>query len=738
MLRKSLILGSITLLLVMLFALTGCEGPVGPAGSAGNDGKSAEDGKPGPDYIPTGPYPSGPSVRDIDLEVAFTYGNIVVLRTSVETVYGKVPEGKTLYVLGSDTMIAPNRVLTVNGTLDILEPTAVLTASGIQGLTGALAVGEGAVIQGSGVITLPYVFEGASYTAGLHYKSAEIAETVVRYPGSSFDGTTDAPIQLTSANVLKIFQKEAVTSLTVQNVIDLGASAIPSGSHLTLMGKSNTTGTTPSNIIIRDYRTLTLASGGGLELVGLNTELLTGADGTIINNGQITAPLLGQKVYAGNSIFINNGEIQSVTSTPADIMELMKLDGTGKITLNSSLSPSVIFTSSPLLKQNLVIAPSDGGSYTLTLDNVAKPLGGVSPNKTITLEEDAILVLPSTPEGVGAPVINNGIIRTATSSTAVLASLFSETGNKGVIVSTANTLLPIESRFEIPEGIDLSLSDTGSSILASSGGPFDIIVGGNLHLNSGTLSPGKNVTVTGSLILLNNSSLSVTHGDLDISGNLNLGTSGGISVTGGGVLSLPSMGVVGDGGSIIAGSEVRIDGIRDYMIDNQIIVNSSSLSFEKMVENIRVAAAALKTVELDTAYNSLQGVSEFIGWASPQFPNMPERIVTKASVSTPTVIPEEYIGIPAGTNVYSAVGGLYDLGFRVAAATSLSNSYQANQFSLSVVDTPNGRNLYLMDSGLSAGATLVGVQFNAVRFVDSDLIGPPVPPFWVAVRTGRL
>ncbi|MDR2211598.1 MAG: hypothetical protein LBO65_09080 [Spirochaetaceae bacterium] len=109
MFKKSLCLGSVTLVLLVLFALAGCSNPAGssPAGQRG----------------PVIPATAG-QVTDEELVELYVVNNTVRITTgstgSDSTVFGVVPPGKTLEIAGS-VAIEDGLTLDVQGVLHILE-----------------------------------------------------------------------------------------------------------------------------------------------------------------------------------------------------------------------------------------------------------------------------------------------------------------------------------------------------------------------------------------------------------------------------------------------------------------------------------------------------------------------------------------------------------------------------------------------------------------------------------------
>jgi hypothetical protein len=127
MFKKSLLRGSITLALLVLFALSGCSNPAANDGPVGERGALA---------APAGAI-SAPLLKEL-----FTDNNIVLLPEGVTSVAGIVPPGKTLEVAASNVAVTAG--LTVEGKLHILEPGAIST----NGIFLTLAPGSVAQVDG--------------------------------------------------------------------------------------------------------------------------------------------------------------------------------------------------------------------------------------------------------------------------------------------------------------------------------------------------------------------------------------------------------------------------------------------------------------------------------------------------------------------------------------------------------------------------------------------------------------
>jgi hypothetical protein len=739
MLRKSLILGSITLLMVMLFAFTGCEGPVGPAGTPGVKGDNADDGKDGEDYYSSGASWAGPLVRASDLEAAFKYtnGNIVILQTSVDEVYGEVPAGKTLHVLGSNTRVSPGQTLTINGTLDILEKTATLTASGIPDHSGSLKVGRPeAKIQGEGAVILPYVFSG-TYEGGLNYGSPEVQGVADRYPGSAFSIPGETPDFLSSSNIAEIFYRENLDKLTVQDIHGLTTGAIPANKSLVLKGIDNEIG---ANFNLGGFSRLTIEENAILTVKGGATELSTSVDGVITNRGTIRLEEAGAKISAGNTTFINDGVIESPATLNDTVQPLINLEGAGTIKLIPSVAGDIDFESAvPSLRQNLIIAPDEVVVILKLHSSEPLPLGGVDHGKIITLaNEYAKIQLAASSVGIGAAVVNKGEISTATTDPNVLATLFSEMNNKG-LVKGSGILVSLTKPFEIPAGVSLELSGVGTTF-GSSGNGYDVTIGGSLTLTAAVqLSPENNVTVSGALSL--GSGSLTTSGNVTITGTLNTGTGGGdgLVVTGLGILAIPSRGITGTS-LIKAAGRVTVDNVPGYGITSTGVAGGA---VEDAVSNTSKARDALRrtaTLDPSSEYNSSSVAFDAVGRANVAVasPSWAAKVIYRDAATTPVVVSELLVDFPSSVTVLA--NGIDDRGHAVAGSNVAS--WSANDFSVyvkdEVVDMVTKQVLGIRDNTSPTGSAIgVVVEFNSVRFVDSELIGPVVDTFYVGIRALR-
>jgi hypothetical protein len=752
MLRKSLILGSITLLLVMLFALTGCEGPVGPAGPSGVDGLDGNRGNSGKDGLPAGFFLSGPNVTDWELEDYYNRGSTVILETSVATIYGQVPPGKTLVVLGTLTNVPDTKALAIEGTLEIYDG-AILHARGIPGDMGVLTASESAVIKGNGAVVLPYVL-GGTYNAGLHFASEEV-KAVKRYPGSVLQnlrqippGFTppylgENPLLLAPSHLEFIYARELSNDLTVYNLQNLTSSSITANKKLTLAGSSNTLAAGTFNL--SGSSSLIVAPGAVLGVTG-NIATTTSGAATIINEGTINLGPNAAITEGTGHFFTNNGVITFRPSTDTDfrVRNLIGLQGSGRI----ELTPNNDFVLGRVpLWQHLVI----NGSSTITLNgNDPNPFDGVLPGKTITIGKDAGLSLNNSNVQTGAKLINNGTLFTSSSSTTVVEYLWYEMGYRGKI-EASGALTGLIKNFEIPEGIELTLTNANSKLVSTTSTdplytalvPFDVIVKGTLILGNSAiiLTPDGDVTIDGTLKLEDASLRSASSplsrgGSVLINGALDTGT-GSLVIAAGETLTIADSSKISGKAGLISINDrgaLTIDGVKGYTTDGGGVAGED---FVKALADIKTAAGSLKqeiTLDPDASrFNIKQnavpiqvvGTVEIEDGSNPWFISSTDIAVNAYSVA---------VSVPADTEIVATAGlaninqGLFDV---------VEEFRNANSF---VISIDNDNRLAISDAGWiggSQGWTFGVISFNSVQFQNNGLIGPTVDPFLVGVKSKR-
>jgi hypothetical protein len=698
MLKKSLIFGSIVLLIVMLFALAGCEGPVGPAGRNGEI-PTIPDPIPGTPGTPGSTSLALPNVEPRDLLGAFRDGN-VTLTSSVQTVYGVVPAGYELKVMGKNTRVLAGYSLDVqkDATLTIWEE-ASLEADGVG--SGFLTPNVGAIIQqvgtettGKGTLVLPYDLDD-QFEKGFHYKSPEVQNIGNLYVGSTSAGG-DAPLALTPTNIARIFENE--NAIAVQNVAGLEPEAIPQDKKLTLVGNANTITTTSftlgasgAELIVADGAVLTASNG----------TLTTSLGGTITNKGTIVLDSTGI-ILEGTGEVINNGRITTSTATSGDLVSLLALEGTGRI----ESAGAITLTAAPTLNQNLYIV----GLSSVTLVDALAPILDVTPGREITIVTGSSLHLGSTSLGVDAPVNNSGTITTTTISTDVLKTIFGEMKNKGA-VTASGAIVALASELTIPSEVELTLS--GASTFAT----------GN-----------TNLIVNGKLILGTSADL-VPLGDVTINGTLDLGTGGSLTIAAGKALKIESVdSITGTTGTLLPPSAnahfITIGGLEDYGITNA-TTGVTGANFKAAVNAILTARAKMEeTVTASSSYGA--NVAAVIGTVEVE-------VILPVPGSSPFGSGLIHFGADAlatgictvPDNITISDSGTSDEGFE-GTGDFIGG---ANDFTIGV----NSSNQLVIFDGPFTGTTNKWgtISFNNVRFIHSNLLSPITPKFWVGVKSQR-
>jgi hypothetical protein len=315
MLKKSLVFGSIVILLGMLLAFTGCKNPAGPEGPPGDQGTPGTPGTtPGGDdgngngnggdnggdnggnngggetlLVPADAYPLIASVVTADdLAAAFEASTtkLVVLRPSVTTVYGEVPLGAALYVLGTPK-VAPGERLTVLGKLAVWNG-AALRATGESGANAAgyLIGGEKTEINSedgaTGTVLLPHDPTGILKADFIIY--TDLAEDLKgKAIGSVVIAGTNGDITpVTTGDQIKALFDD-FPAFTAYNITDLKVDSIPAGKTLTLAGPDNALDTAAGVTNFPPTGTTLILEGT------LSTDATTGADVIWPSNIQISA-----------------------------------------------------------------------------------------------------------------------------------------------------------------------------------------------------------------------------------------------------------------------------------------------------------------------------------------------------------------------------------------------------------------------------------------------------------------
>jgi hypothetical protein len=522
--RKSLFFGSAVLFLAVLFAFTGCDNPAGPKGEPGQD----VTGDPG-DTGAYGGFRLSLSANDVDLKEAFEQDTLVILLANVESVYGTVPPGGTLRVLGKNTHVEPGKKLELEGNakLEIIEG-GILWAIGLASDSGLLVSLNGTPqVTGEGRIYLPAVQTPATPTDFLHWESNAVVNVDHQYPGSFYDGKNITAFNSDSIALLL----ERLPELKIPSVVDLRAHAIPSGKKLTLLESG-------SEIIgaftLNNGATLVVEGTGpapgyeaGLEFDGQ----FSGGLGSVFiigDGGTVDLGVNGCIVPGGPPASLtvtNDGTIitDMIHASPfTDLSTLLGLAGAG--TIRSTTGFDYTGESAIVLKQNLFLDPLVNTDF--VLPDSAAPFDDKSIlDKTITIGTKANLVLdedtthigyidtttPATPVNVKLNVVNNGTITTSTAASSTLTNIFeslqpNSAKEKGLVI--ADGVVELTGPFEIPALVKLGL-DGGSATFGSDGSAGAAIrtltINGTLDVGAANLEPPENVIINGSVTNLTGS-----------------------------------------------------------------------------------------------------------------------------------------------------------------------------------------------------------------------------------------
>jgi hypothetical protein len=727
--RKSLFFGSIVLILAMLFALAGCKdpvaGPQGPRGDQGDQGKQGDTGRPG-NTVQGDPGGGGLSgaVTAVDLDVAFSKSDEVILLSNVTSVYGVVPANKKLIVLGN-TLVADGKELKLESgaVLEVFEG-AVLQAINLNTKSGALT-GPGASVEGAGAVILPVdlsILPNGPYTGSLHWDSDQIASSVARYPGSA-STAGGAPVQLTSAFIGEIFITYApLSELTVLDIEDLEPVAIPEGKKLTLVGTGNTI--TDGTFTLNQNSKLTVGAGAVLTIGVFNASISafeSNSDAVFTNNGTVELITYGgdfSTIIPNGGVITNNNTINSESTDEDDIKPLLAATGTGTIVLTPA--GVVNFTDDVPLNQHLVL----GGGQRYVLNDSPRPFTGFAADRTITINSGATLVLGGSTIAIGTTnnVTNNGIIETATTDTKVLGTIFGETGNKGEVTAigdvTVTTSVP--AAFTIPKDIILNL-ETGDPTLA--GVTSDFIVAGILNVleDDTLLVPIGNITISGTVNLDDDgSSLTIATGTppriltitstalFDGEGVLSQADTTSIIKIDDGEGELPGSYSLGTG---VAGEDFA-DALNAIRTTRNLLTDSVSTAGSTFADYDLV----IGTVDVTTDLSGGGGPSP--GGPHPIYPTK-----TAADATPITLLPGTVV-----TNTGLAV--LPTLG-----TTSTYPFLSSTTFTLGI--TANV--LTLSDSGLAGGVDKFGVlRFNSYTITNGELTSPTLTKlFHIGVKSKR-
>jgi hypothetical protein len=704
--KKSLTIGSIALLLVMLLALTGCEGPVGPAGTPGKDGDNGKQGNRGPSHLGL------QDVVPIDLDVAYGLDDAVHLQYGVQTVYGTVPAGKTLYVTG-ETRVADGEELIIEGTL-IIEKGAFFGASGRAGFGGFVKAGSGAKIEGDGIIVLPYPMD-ESFISGLAYTDDEVEVKTIVAGSLAELGTGDIKAVFGSAELLRIFESDSKPpSLNATYINDLAPAAIPVKKTLNLYG-DNMIGGGPGTVAFTGTdAALVVKEGAVLTIpVGITVNATGGA--IITNEEKGTIYLLtntSEISDAGGGWITNDGTIlvNAVVNPVGNLtsaLDISRGDGNVKIAVPANdLNLYTVTLDDPTdLSQNIVV----GERVTLASADTVRFFADARSGRTVTIEKGGILdfdIVATIPE---AELVNYGIIKTGAVSPQVLKDIFAKAANEDAkfVVEASGNMAPTDDDgdFTIPLGISLSTSAPAANLAAAG---HKLIVEGEFKPAAYTAAVDITVADSG-LLDLGIETLTLDTGTtLTLPGIRNV--TGDVLLPGGvprGLIkttpdeSLPSV-------IKIDGVPYETDGAGVQVSQLRSILDVFDEDYESLRDKVDLAASAF-----DTTFKGI-GAVQMLG---------PEA----TDISTQG----------DGANPYHEL----KINSRIAGikAGFVPDSDIENLVLILVSTDDDSGHVQISDNGGYAGTVqkYVVIEYNQVRLLYNNLLSPLVEPFHIGVRTNR-
>jgi hypothetical protein len=710
----------------MLFALTGCEGPVGPAGAPGESGTPGDDGNDG---LPGGHFPGGTNVIPKDLEVGFAYSDVIILQSQVETVYGVVPAGKTLQVVG-EVSVFSEKELIIEGTLEIVEggilsafgevisPMAfpVLPAVSSTVSTGFLKAGSTGVIKGKGVLILPYALDEA-FTKGLSYNSPEVGN-VTRFPGSlSIREKDELEANWSSDEIEAIFDSDpSLETLRVKDVKNLLVTAIPKGKTLSLYGWYNTI-YSDFNLTATNAR-LVVEAGAILKVTGVlpNFARITVTGGSYITNyGRIELEDVSSSIDTTGGTIVNDGVIQTVningtSITPTGLLNaLLELPGNGAVHIgDGNISGPITLNNTTSLNQNIVIRKG----ITLQSSNlvtVTSPFDGVTLGKTITIEKDGIFALTGNITEIGASVINKGLISTANNTPEVLTSIFGDLPSGGNVDASVTIQAPSAPGpnepipdFTIPEGVTLTLNGAGSF--------------GNTEVS---------LLVNGGLVLSGSGTLA-TRGDIIVGdkGSVNLDGAGrNITVAQAKSLAIPNGKTVKGLGSIIANAA-----------DAKIVIAGENY---RTATTAGVPADSIRTT-LEVFEGDREKLTDSITLDSPFGGGKAIGAVLFSSTGT-LDLSATFDGAPTGDKVTLKSVIINDGTTNVGYIDQGTSDNVTPTYTTIRVTTGTNGNVQVTEPTIAAPYTeqFYRIVYNQVRIQYANLISPVLPRFNIGVKTSR-
>jgi hypothetical protein len=434
MLKKSLIIGTVTLILPALLTLAGCPNLAGNNGSQGRDGTLVLNG----------------AIGAADLAEYFDDVHIIKLTTNSTTVTGNVPPGKTLQIAGSVAVAAGGLNLT-GGTVHILN-------------TGALDISANTIVRKSGCLVLEgdlvlaatdddffargipgWIAFGAAGAVDLQAAAVDIINTNFGYGVPAIKANTANLLGNLAVFPNWIGGRRLIvygTYGTTTNVLDL------SGKGPLVIGTANRAGTSGSltltNPQVTNQGALLVSRGGGSIIVAEDARLILGDNGWLPN----TIPI---RVY-GKLSADGAGKIMEIPPN-VDLSQ-------GTLTAENSGTPT--FTFGPrCVNIGRIDLPRTGGS--ITINGIA--LSGSAARQQVILNVGSITTSAATTLNLPAgtitvdKIITAGILTLGTSANGHEADpveTIKAILRPGIIAGTANVVVRQGARLELRGPIDLS------------------------------------------------------------------------------------------------------------------------------------------------------------------------------------------------------------------------------------------------------------------------------------------
>ncbi len=420
-------------------------------------------------------------------------------------------------VSGGSFSLEPNGGVTNNGVLEAQNGgTLVLNANVSGGPAGSIVAGTGSTVLQNGV-----TLSGNISTSGSGSFRASASNSNV-LSGVSFSGTLD----LASANAVQRVTGGLVLNGTVNvnsnSVLAFNGTQTLSGAGTVVLGNTG-----PSNRGLSLESNTVLTLGPDIVVRGQNGVLgetyLSGGTQSIVNNGRISADVLGGTVtLAPNAGTTNNGILEAQNG--GTLVLASNVAGTAGGSIRAGAGSTVLQSGVTL---SGTIATQGGGNIRPTASN-SNVLAGVSFNGALDMATGNAI------ERVTGGLVLNGSINL-----------------------NANSVLSFTGDQTLSGNGTITLGGTGSSNRALSLEGATV-----LTLGSGILVQGENGTLGQTYLaggvqsIVNNGRISanVNNGNLNLVPNAGIVNNGVLEAANGGRLTLSSHVVGAAGSSIVAGA----------------------------------------------------------------------------------------------------------------------------------------------------------------------------------------